>query len=64
MKKSDESKLHVAEMRMVIGMYGVMMMGKIRNEYLRESLEQAANTEKNKGNYLTWYGQIDLSKDG
>ncbi|KAJ8704761.1 hypothetical protein PYW08_012081 [Mythimna loreyi] len=58
MKKTDEKRLHVAEMRMLRWMCGVTRMDKVRNEYIRESLKVAPETEKLKGNRLSWYGHV------
>ncbi|KAJ8705151.1 hypothetical protein PYW07_010978 [Mythimna separata] len=57
-KKTDEKRLHVAEMRLLRWMCGVTRMDKVRNEYIRGSLKVAPVTEKLKGNRLTWYGQV------
>jgi hypothetical protein len=53
MKKKDERKSHVAEMRMLRWMCGVKRMYKVRNEYIRGSLKVAPITEKLKGNRLS-----------
>ncbi|KAJ8710705.1 hypothetical protein PYW08_009220 [Mythimna loreyi] len=57
-KKTDEKRLHVAEMRMLRWMCGVTRMDKVRNEYIRGSLKVAPVTEKLKGNSLSWYGHV------
>lgn len=57
-KKTDEKRLHVAEMRMLRWMCGVTRMDKVRNEYIRGSLKVAPVTEKLKGNPLSWYGHV------
>ncbi|KAJ8709025.1 hypothetical protein PYW07_008851 [Mythimna separata] len=57
-KKTDEKRLHVAEMRMLRWMCGVTRMDKVRNEYIRGSLKVAPVTEKLKGNRLSWYGHV------
>ena len=57
-KKMDEKRLHVAEMRMLRWMCGVTRMDKVRNEYIRGSLKVAPVTEKMKGNRLAWYGHV------
>jgi hypothetical protein len=49
MKKKDERKLHVAEMRMLRWMCGVTRMDKVRNEYIKGSLKVAPITEKQRG---------------
>jgi hypothetical protein len=58
MKKKNERKLHVAEMRMLRWMCGVTRMDKVSNEYIRRSLKVAPITEKLKGNRLSWYGHV------
>jgi hypothetical protein len=58
MKKKDERKSHVAEMRMLRWMCGVKRMYKVRNEYIRGSLKVAPITEKLKGNRLSWYEHV------
>ncbi|KAJ8729865.1 hypothetical protein PYW07_016903 [Mythimna separata] len=57
-KKMDEKRVHVAEMRMLRWMCGVIRMDKVRNEYIRGSLKVVPVTEKLKGNRLSWYGQV------
>jgi hypothetical protein len=49
MKKKDERKLHIAEMRMLRWMCGVPRMDKVRNEYIRGSLKVAPITKKLNG---------------
>ncbi|KAJ8709706.1 hypothetical protein PYW08_009710 [Mythimna loreyi] len=58
LKKTDEKRLHVAEMRMLRWMCGVTRMDKVRNEYIRGSLKVAPVTEKLRGNRLSWYGHV------
>ncbi|KAJ8733615.1 hypothetical protein PYW07_014166 [Mythimna separata] len=57
-KKMDEKRVHVAEMRMLRWMCGVTRMDKVRYEYIRGSLRVAPVTEKFKGNRLYWYGHV------
>ncbi|KAJ8724185.1 hypothetical protein PYW07_008165 [Mythimna separata] len=57
-KKMDEKRLHVAEMRMLRWMCGVTRMDKVRNECIRGSLKVAPVTEKLEGNRLPWYGYV------
>jgi hypothetical protein len=58
MQKKNERKSHVAEMRMLRWMCGVIRMDKVRNKYIRGSLKIAPVTKKLKGNYLSWYGHV------
>ncbi|CAH0703262.1 unnamed protein product [Spodoptera exigua] len=55
LKKTDEKRLHVAEMRMLRWMCGVTRMDKVRNEYIRGSLKVAPVTEKLQGNRWSWW---------
>jgi hypothetical protein len=54
MKKKDERKLHVVQMRMLRWMCEVTRMDKVRNEYIRKSLKVAPITVT-KGNCLSWW---------
>ncbi|KAJ8714621.1 hypothetical protein PYW07_002846 [Mythimna separata] len=49
MKKMDEKRLHLVEMRMLRWVCGVTRMDKVRNKCIRESLKVAPVTEKLEG---------------
>lgn len=62
-KTTDESRLHVTEMRMLRWMCGVTRMDRIRNEYIRGSLKVAPIAEKLRANRLSWYGHVRRRDD-
>ena len=57
LKKAQEKKLEVAEMRMLRWMCGVTKLDKIRNERIRETTELGEITNKVQERRLKWYGQ-------
>ena len=54
LKKAQENKLEVAEMRMC----GVMKLDKIRNERIRGTTKVEEITKKVQERRLKWYGQV------
>ena len=58
MKKTDERKMDVAEMRMLRWMSGVTREDRIRNEYIRGSTKVLEISRKAQEGRLRWYGHI------
>ena len=58
LKKSQEKKLEVAEMRMLRWMCGVTKLDKIRNERIRGTTKVGEITKKVQERRLKWYGHV------
>ena len=58
LKKAQEKKLEVAEMRMLRWMCGVTKLGKIRNERIRGTTKVGEITKKVQEIRLKWYGHV------
>ena len=60
LKKAQEKKLEVAEMRMILWMCGVTKLDKIRNERIRGTMKVGENTKKVQERRLNlkWYGHV------
>ena len=58
LKKAQEKKLEVAEMRMLRWMCGVTKMDKIRNERIRGTRKVGEITKKVQERRLKWYGHV------
>ena len=58
LKKAQEKKLEVAEMRMLRWMCGVTKLDKIRNERMRGTTKLGAITKKVQERRLKWYGHM------
>ena len=58
LKKTQEKKLEVAEMRMLRWMCGVTKMDKIRNERIRGTTKVGEITKKVQERRLKWYGHV------
>ena len=63
-KKAEERKLDVAEMKMLRWMSGVTRMDRIRNEYIRGSLKVTEVSKKVQEARLRWYGHVMRSAEG
>ncbi|XP_050512290.1 uncharacterized protein LOC114325734 isoform X1 [Diabrotica virgifera virgifera] len=57
-KKKEEQRMHVAEMRTLRWMSGVTKKDKIRNEYITESLGLAPIDAKMRDHRLRWFGHV------
>ena len=58
LKKAQDRKLEVAEMRMLRWMCGVTRLDKIRNERIRGKTKVGEITKKIKEMRLKWYGLV------
>ena len=58
MKKSNEKKMEVAEMKMLLWMCGVTRLDKIRNEKIRGSTEVGEISKKVQERRMQWYGHV------
>ena len=58
LKKAQEKKLEVAEMRMLRWMCGVTKLDKIRNERIRGTTKVGEITTKVQERRLKWYGHV------
>ena len=58
LKKAQETKLEVAEMRMLQWMCGVTKLDKIRNERIRGTTKVGEITKKVQERRLRWYGHV------
>ena len=58
MRKIDEKKMDVAEMRMLRWMSGVTRIDRIRNEYIRGSTKVTKVSKKMQEGRLMWYGYL------
>ena len=58
MKKTEEKRMDVAEMRMLRWMSGVTREDKIRNEYIRGSTKVIELSKKIQEGRLRWYGHL------
>ena len=62
-KKTEEKKLDVAEMKMLRWMSGVTREDRIRNEYIRGSLKVVEVSKKVQEARLRWYGHVKRSSE-
>ena len=58
LKKAQEHKLEVAEMRMLRWMCGVTKLDKIRNERIRGTTKVGEITKRVRERRLKWYGHV------
>ena len=63
MKKAQEKKLDVAEMRMLTWMSGVTKLDRIRNEGIRGTTKVGERSKKVQESRLMWYGHVLRRKD-
>ncbi|XP_045492918.1 uncharacterized protein LOC123700390 [Colias croceus] len=57
-KKAQEQRVHVNEMKMLRWAAGVTRLDKVRNEYIRGSFKVAPISEKLTEQRLRWYGHV------
>ena len=62
-KKAQEKKLDVAEMRMLIWMSGVTKLDRIRNERIRGTTKVGEISKKVQESRLKWYGHVLRRED-
>ena len=62
-KKAQEKKLDVAEMRMLRWISGVTKMDRIRNERIRGTTKVGEISKKVQESRLTWYGHVLRRED-
>ena len=62
-KKAQEKKLDVAEMRMLRWMSGVTKLGRIRNERIRGTTTVGEISKKVQQSRLKWYGHVLRRED-
>ena len=60
-KKTQENKLDVAEMRMLRWMCGVTRWDRIRNEHIRGTVKVVEASAKARDKRLQWYGHVRRS---
>lgn len=58
LRKTEEKKMDVAEMRMLRWMAGVTREGRIRNDYIRGSTKVVEISKKVQEGRLRWYGHL------
>lgn len=63
LKKTEERKLDVAEMKMLRWMSGVTLRDKVRNEHIRGSVKVIEVSKKVQEARLRWYGHITRRED-
>ena len=63
LKKTEEKRLDVAEMKMLRWMSGVTLRDKVRNEYIRGSVKVTEVSKKVQEARLRWFGHITRRED-
>ena len=63
MKKTEENKLDVTEMKMLRWMSGVTRRDKVRNEYIRGSVKVTEVSKKVQEARLRWYGHLERREE-
>ena len=58
LKKSEEKKMDVAEMKMLRWLVGVARRDQIRKEYIRGTVKVTEFSKKNQESRLRWYGHL------
>ena len=64
MKKAQQKKLDVAEMRMLRWMSGVTKLDRIRNERIRGTTKVGEISKKVQESRLRWYGDVLRREEG
>ena len=64
MKKSNEKKMEVAEMRMLRWMSGVTRKDRIKNEVIRGTVKVTSVSKKKQEGRLRWYGHVVRREEG
>lgn len=63
-KKAQENKLEVAEMRMLRWMLGVTKRDKVRNNFIRGTAKVTEVTKKVQERRMRWFGHIKRREEG
>lgn len=63
-KKAQENKLEVAEMRMLRWMLGVTRRDKVRNNFIRGTAKVTEVTKKVQERRMRWFGHIKTREEG
>ena len=58
MKRAQEKRMEVAEMKMLRWMCGVTRLDRIKNDYIRDTVKVAEVTKKMQERRLQWYGHV------
>ena len=64
MKKTDENKLGVSEMKMLRWMSGVTRRDKVKNEYIQGTVKVTKASKKVQEARLRWYGHLERREEG
>ena len=57
-KKTQEQKMNVAEMRMLRWMLGVTRMDRVKNDYIRGTAKVTTVSKKIQEKRMNWYGHV------
>ena len=64
LKKTEERKLDVTELKMLRWMSGVTMKDRVKNEYIRGTIKVTDISKKIQEARLRWYGHIKRREEG